>query len=238
MIFPTFTKKVLLVQAVLGALFFSSFGAGVDFSSLVAEAQAVPEIWMTWKASSYVPPEFEGKAMPVDGTFVTASFEVVDGDRFVSMAGYEIYWYLNDEFIKGGMGEQQVSFRAPTRGNHQLRVKVNNYNGVTLVKTITVPAVRPEAVIAAPYPRDRFYSSRIQVQAIPYFFNTTNPNSLNFAWTVNGQKPSSVENISFLDIDLGGAATDGYELSVKLSVSAPGNFLLSGSDTKILTFQK
>lgn len=228
MIFNTFGKKFFW-----GLVFLAIF---LLFAA--RDVGAAPEIWLTWKADSYVPPDFEGKAMPSDGTLVAASFEVVDGEKFVNLSSYEIYWYLNDEFIKGGVGEQQVSFRVPTRGNHKLRVEVNNYNETTLVKTIEIPTIRPEAVIVAPYPRDNFSGSRIQVRAVPYFFNTADPDRLNVLWTVNGQKPTSAENISFLDIDLGGETTDGYKLDIKLSISTPSNLLLAGSDTKTLTFKK
>ena len=230
MIFYIFNKKVFFLSAVFLAVFY--------FSPSALKVQAEGEIWATWKASSFVPVDFSGKAMPSEGTLVTTSFEVVDGGKFTNLAGYEIYWYLNDELIKTGLGEQQVSFRVPSRGNHQVRITVNSYNGGTLVKTIEIPTIRPEAVIVAPYPRDAFSGSRIQVRAVPYFFNTSNPDKLNVSWKVNGQKPDSTENISFLDINLGGKTTDGYELNINLSISNPNNFLLSGSTSKILTFQK
>ena len=230
MIFSIFNQKVFFLLAVFLAVF--------GFTTFLVEAQTTPEIWATWKASSYVPADFPGKAMPSEGTLVTTSFEVVDNGKFVNLAGYEIYWYLNDELIKTGLGEQQVSFRVPTRGNHQIRIQVNDYNGANLVKTIEIPAIRPEAVIVAPYARDSFSGSRIQVKAVPYFFNTAKPEKLNFSWKVNGQKPATTENISFLDISLGGETTDGYEININLSISNPNNLLLSGSTSKILTFQK
>lgn len=230
MIFSIFNKKVGLVLA----LFLVAF----CFSPLASEAQTAPEIWVTWRASSYVPPDFSGKAMPSEGTLVTASFEVIDGGKFVNLAGYEIYWYLNDDLIQTGMGGQQVSFRVPSRGNHKLRVKVNDYKNEALVKTIEIPAVRPEAVIVTPYPGDIFSSSRVQAKAIPYFFNTSNPQKLSFSWRVNGREPSSKENISFLDINLGGTTAEGYRLDINLSIFDPNNTLLLGSASKILTFQK
>ena len=115
---------------------------------------------------------------------------------------------------------------------------MNNYNGESLTKTIEISAVRPEVVIESRYPRDVFSSSRIQVRALPYFFTTNDPTRLEYVWTVNGQKPKSEENISFLDVNLGGGVAEGYLLDIKLSVSHPTNFALMGSASKLLTFQK
>lgn len=230
MILSIFNKQIFLV-----AVFFSLiFG----FHQITAKAQTAPEIWATWKAESYIPADFKGKAMPSDSTLVTASFEVTEGGRFINLSSYEIYWYLNSELIKTATGEQQVAFRVPIRGNHQLMIKVNDYEGRTLVKTITIPAVRPEAVIIAPYPRDIFSNSQLQVRAVPYFFNTTNPASLNFSWAVNGQRPASTENISFLNINLGGQTADGYQLDIRLSVSDPKDSLSMAATAKSLFFRK
>lgn len=230
MISFVFNQRILLAAAFIGLVF--------GFHQIAAKAQSAPEIWMTWRANSYVPAEFTGKAMPIEATTVTVSFEVVDGGRFANLSGHTIYWYLNDELIKSGVGTQQVSFRAPIRGNHDIRVKVNNYNGTSLVKTLEISAIRPEAVVVAKFPKNIFSSQKIQVMGMPYFFNVTKQNRLDFSWEVNGQRPISNQDINFLDIDLGGIPTDGFKLNIDLSISSRDNAFIGGSDVKTLIFKK
>src|SRR3989344_9585493 len=181
---------------------------------------SVPKLFLTWSSNTYVPPGFTGKIMPTANSEITASVELIDGGKVANLSKQNVYWYANNNFLSGGIGMQSVTFRAPDAagGTIDLRAEVPNYSKGGQLKTISVPIVRPSVVIEPIFPSGRFSSSPLQLIGQPYFFNTTSPSRLNFAWSVNGQTPSGAENPQNLNIKFGPTMTPGSTLSVSLSV--------------------
>lgn len=221
-------------------LIFLVFLAGVFWSVVILETQAQetrPELLITWRASSYVPLGFEGRVFPSEGTPVLAALEVIDGrGRLVDLSLETIYWYLDGDLIRGGTGIQQASFRA-RRGANALRVQLPDFPGRMLLKTVMIPGISPEAVIGKEKAGD-YISGSTRVWAYPYFFNVADVSALEMAWTVNGQKPSNLENPEILDINLSPETPNNSNLNIGLVIKNKGGVPEAASDILRLVFVK
>jgi hypothetical protein len=191
----------------------------------VAQQQSEPQLLITWRARSYAPPAFTGKVLPTLGSLVTASVEVVEGGKLADLSKQTIYWYLDDDFLDGGPGVQRVSFRVTSirGGKNDLRAELPVYRGrSTVLKTVEIPVVWPEAVVEAPFPNGTFSGDSIQLVGAPYFFNALDGSKLNLRWNVNGVEPANVSSPFALSVAIPKETPSGYAASVMLTVSRTG----------------
>lgn len=150
---------------------------------LPALSYAAPELILTWKASSYVPANYQGKALPIAGTAIDTSVILIDGGKVINLAPYDINWYAGEDRIVGGKGIATTRITAPITGQDflELRVNVAKYNNQPLDAFMTVPIVRPEILIMKkPKAQTQDFS------IIPYFWNIMKLSDLEITWDDNG----------------------------------------------------
>lgn len=221
-LFPqsAFLRLVLLLFA--AACF--AFIAGSRASGQTAR----PEFFVTWRASSYAPPDYSGKVLPTNGSEITVSSELIENGKILDLAGERVLWYLDDNVIGRGEALRSVSFIASARagGRHEVRVQINSFRKQSDIvsKTIDIPVARPEAVIETRLPSDAFQGTNVRVRGKPYFFNVGDVSELEYKWVVNGKSPTDEESPSFLDINLVGSQAM-TELRVGLTVVNPKDVL-------------
>ncbi len=214
---------------------------------LCAEAQGVsatqPQIFLTWQARGYVPPSYQGKALPAANSVVTASMEVIDQGRIADISNKSVYWYQDGLLVGSGLGKKTVNFRtasqAPTQS--QLMVQVQGYKGQLLFNTIVLPVAQPTAVIEAPYTGNISGGNSVTVKGVPYFFNVPDMNSLVFNWVVNGtpaSPPATSTDKSVLAITTNSNAAPGSTLNIGLTIQDPKEQLYYGSAHMTLTISK
>ncbi|MBI4085751.1 MAG: hypothetical protein HY433_00680 [Candidatus Liptonbacteria bacterium] len=197
-----------------------------------ARAQtASPQFMITWQSRTYVPPGFEGKILPTANSLIMVSFELIDEGKPADMSAQTVYWYANNNFLKGGKGLRHIEFRAPDTagGTIDLRAEVPNYKRGPQLKTIGIPIVSPKAVIEAPFPNNEFSASPIQLTGLPYFFNVRDISALNFDWRVNGVAPAGTENPDVLTVRLNQDAPSGSPLGITFAVRNKNNALEGAS---------
>lgn len=204
---------------IVGFLFAASFFSLAPQAS--AQTASTPQFLITWKASgSYVPPFYGDKALPTYGSEITASLQLFSGGQLLNLQNQTIYWYLNSALIGGGVGVQQISF--PPLGMppsfFTLEVEIPSYNGNFLIHDVQIPMVNPVAVVYAPYPGGQTSANPITIQALPYFFNTTDPSKLSYAWQVNNQPGANTENPESLQITVPAGTTSGTSVDVSLTI--------------------
>ena len=199
------------------------------------EAAVMPII--TWQAKTYTPSWFTGKALPTANSQITAYLELIVKNKATDLSGEKVYWYVNDEFIKGGVGIQKVTFNAPavTGNTIDLRAEVPSRS---VIKTIEIPIVNPEAVIEAPFPSRMFSSFSINLNGWPFFFNTQKSSNLNFLWSVNGVTAENSENPEVLDLDLNQNAAQNSNINIGLTIRVPGSLSAIATKQVNLTFIK
>lgn len=150
---------------------------------LPALSYAAPELIVTWKASSYVPINYTGKALPVAGTAIDVSVILVDGGEVISLTPYSINWYVGEDRVTGGKGTTSARVTAPITGQDsmELRVNIAKYNNQPLDAFTTIPVVRPELLVI------RKPNAQTQdLSIIPYFWNILTLAELIVTWEDNG----------------------------------------------------
>lgn len=177
--------------------------------------QTQNDIIISWQAYNFVPYFFRGKILPTTGSSVYASVDLIQNNKLVNLSKSKIYWYLNNELISNSVGAQKINFIAPS-SNVNLRVELPDFG---LLKTITIPVVKPKIVINAPFPQKEIKTNYFELNAMPYFFNIPN-NDLDFldvVWKINGrlQKPSA-ESLFKIKVNI----TDEFVKDLIVEVSA------------------
>lgn len=163
------------------------------FAPLKSQGEEAPIFWVSWKALNYAPSDFQGKNLPTEGTPMEAAFELLEGGKPVNLAGIRTIWFINDILLADALGKKTVSFKNLTRENSDLTIliKLVNYKGKTLEKTVIIPTVPPELVINSPYDRESLGEKTVNLSAWPYFFNNIkNFSDFSFSWFINGEAPA------------------------------------------------
>ncbi len=186
-------------------------------------AQQAPEFLASWKASNYVPADYQGKALPSNSTNVEISFDLIDGGRIVDLSRNQVRWSINDQLFRSGIGVKAIQFTGD--GSEQtIRITVLDYNERDLDEFIVVPSARPEVAINTKAPSGQIGLGNYLFEALPYFFNINNPADLNINWQINGQGfVGLAEAPQFLNLNLTSEYVPG-ETELDISVNARGIF--------------
>jgi hypothetical protein len=213
-------KKAFLPVGSFLALIFLLF-APTFTPAVHAQSASTPVFLVTWKTSgSYVPSNYPDKPLPTYGSQITASVQLFVGGQLQNLADQTIYWYGNSALLGGGVGAQQISF--PPLGTppsfFTLEVEIPSFNGNFLIHDVQIPMVNPVAVVYAPYPGGQTSANPINVQALPYFFNVSDPSTLSYAWQVNDQTGGNTENPQTLQISVPAGTPSGTSVAISLTV--------------------
>lgn len=196
-----------------------------------------PQFLISWKSlDSAAPVAYAGKALPGINSLMVASVAVISDGKIVDLSPYTIYWYLDDNFIGGDVGKQNITFNAPGRIEiASLRVEIPDYPSGLLVNTAHIQIVKPQVVIVVPYAGGVFSQTPIMVQAVPFFLRASDLAKLSFQWTVNGQAVATQENPENLIINLGSNTPSGYSVAINLTVRQSDNPLFNADANVTLT---
>ena len=146
------------------------------FVPFVASA-ANPSLVITWKASSYVPPGYAGKALATTGSALSAQATIIDNGRVISPSSYSVRWYEAGNLSATLGGSTVFRSSAPRMGEDSfvIRASIPDYGEGTLDAFADIPVTRPEIVIdSAKLPT---------LSPIFYFWNITDPASLSVEWS-------------------------------------------------------
>ena len=147
----------------------------------------------------------------------------------------KIYWYVDDQFINGGAGLQNVAFSAPGISGNTMDVRVEVPSYKSALKTIEIPVVDPEAVITSPFPSNQFSATPITLNGWPFFFNAKNASNIMTSWSVNGVVSGNAEDPGTLTVNLNPDAPSGSNLAIGITMGTPGSRLGFGAKTINLT---
>lgn len=210
--------KNILKKFLISFVIIFSFITLFIFSKSVKAQQSQPQFLFSWESTnSYAPSFFIGKILPNAQSQVVATFELISNGKPIDLSNENIYWYLNNNLIGGGVGTQQLMF--PLFGMPQqienLRIELPNYSTGYLIYNIDLPFINPHSIIYAPYYNGVFNGSDAIVTALSYFFND-NSNNLIYNWSVNGQSGSSVENPNILHITIPTGSAENSTINISL----------------------
>jgi hypothetical protein len=208
--------------------------------SLKTNAQAVPQMIVTWQAyGSYIPPGYADKALPNQESELMASLTLLSNGKPVDLSNQTIYWYLDDTLIGNSIGEQHIIFSpfGTAPAFLTLKAELPNYNGTLLIHQIQIPLISPKAVIEAPHPASQFSENPITLQGTPYFFYVSDPSALSYTWSVNDQASAAAENPQTLQINLDPATPSGSSFNVSLTIINSQDSV-SGNDSTNVVYVK
>ncbi len=209
----TFAILAALVVALGVAAKTNAQATGNNYSAII-----------TWRANDYYPSDFPGKALPTNGTTVSLSVIVLNNQKIQDASNLPILWYVDGNFMNGGVGQSQTNFTVTkTAGDsHVVSVQIG-IGGQTISASTRIPVVDYKAVINAPYPAQAVnQNSTINLEIIPYFFNVTSFNNFLFSWNVNNLQSvtSTTDNTLSLQVGQVGAAQN---ISINASVENSAN---------------
>lgn len=189
-----------------------------------AQQGAAPQMFVTWRTNTYIPHDYPGKALPGSISPLVVSFELLDGGRFANLSKQIIYWYVDNELRSNKPGVQSIRLRAnDVRGGEQtVRIELPDYQNRTIIKTIEIPTVAPEAVIESAYADGFFSGLSLHFKAKPFFFNAV-PGLFTYSWSVNGEAPAGEENPDELSVSLSSDTPSDASLSVLLEIENSRN---------------
>jgi len=165
-------------------------------------AQTAPEFMVSWRADSYVPPGYEGKALPSAGTRVTMSVELVDNGRLVDLSNQEIRWLINSRDLQAGLGRQTISLVVDSiRSSQKVYITIADYKGANISHLVTIPRVPPEVVITSLAPGQIISPGLHMITGRPFFFNVEKIGDLEFFWSANGETLVGSDNLSQIELD-------------------------------------
>ena len=164
-------------------------------NALLINAQTAPEFLITWKANSYVPSEYQGKALPIADSIININLDLVVGGKIVDLSKNQVQWTLNGKLADSRLGLKNLNVRLNKLSNTNLNLIIKiNYKGSELNKFVVIPVAEPEVVIKI--------INKSTLKANPYFFNVQNLNQLSFNWSVNNQKPGGTPDLpNILEIE-------------------------------------
>lgn len=197
-----------------------------------------PEILVTWKAGTYTPRQYNGKALATSYTPIVASMEVLDNGAAADLTNTTVIWYINDEFYKSGNNLKSVVFSTPKFPGNKIfvRAEIQNYKNQDILKTVEIPTVAPEVIIETSYPYNTTPNTTVSAHATPYFFTVKKASDLVYAWQVNDTDAQTNENPTDLLITTGKSAKT-IELNITLVAKVPGATSLFSSTANHTTIR-
>ncbi|MCL5017082.1 MAG: hypothetical protein M1155_00230 [Patescibacteria group bacterium] len=224
----------LAYLAILGMLIGSSANAQV--APNIPSITTTPinpnfDFLISWRATNYVPANYPGKVMPTIGSSVEVSFDCLDQGKFVDLSEQNILWYLGDNLLQSGVGLKSVKFTV-NQVNPQISISIPKYKDAKypmgdLEGLTTIPTTQAKAVINAPYPARTIKVGTNPLQAIPYFFNVSDPSQLNISWNVDGSDVSGQSgNPSILNLTTTtqGNPAVGANTGINITIQNPASY--------------
>ena len=216
-------------------------GAGACFTSRAPSINAANnDFILTWSANSYIPPSYEGRALPSRGSKIEVFALPVK--KLAQNPDYLYYrWLLDDDVVgwANGIGKQSFKFMAEKWAGdfHKIESQIlDSQQRVILSQgSIYIKIVNPDILISDP--NNDYYSitekiatrtgKKIKLTARPFFFNISKIADLNFNWRFEDQElfgpnEESNPNLLFLTIPKGNLNKTLYK-NLYLSASPKSN---------------
>lgn len=206
-----------------------------------AQTTSAPQFMVSWQSNSYAPSWYRGKIFPTTGSRVTVKFELVDNGKIADLSKTPVRWYVNNDLKlneTNGLGIKSYSYvTGDYVGNDiNVRISIPNYNGNALDDVVTIPIAIPEVVINAPFADKIIAPGKINLEAIPFFFNINSISDLLFNWNANGQPTGETSN-PLLNLNIDPATPQGTIIGLNIVVKNIANELESAAKNLQLTTQ-
>lgn len=189
---------------------------------LGVRAASPPEVVLTWRAQSLVPPTYAGRVLPTTGSPVTVVAQLLENKTVVPAPQGVFRWYVNGFMLQEGEGLTSLQFSGDdvpgAGGAYAVELIVRGYTEDTLRSKITIPRVSPRLVISTGLPGNALSLKGTLLTALPYFFNVQSLGELSFTWTVGGARRQTADNTTLVS---GSTEFTGKDLAVSATATGP-----------------
>ena len=198
------------------------------------------DLGLTWSTNTYAPFTYLGKPLPTYESTVRISLLPLKQPK-INLDNLIYKWYLDDVFQKYASGEnrQEFMFRpnsaAGTRSFVDLQIEDHEGNIYLKIST-NVPIIAPEAVLypadgstdesnlGAPSAAEISPGQEQNFIALPFFFNISSPNDLEYQWTFNGQTIAKIDSPNKFSLKVAeGDLQESFTRELSVSVVNPLN---------------
>ncbi len=143
---------------------------------------------LVWRTNTFVPADYEGKALPIVGSTITlTAFPEIKGE---SPDNLLYTWSVDAESrVRSVLGEQEFSFTVMKNvSSIFVSVEVSTLNqSSTASKAINVFLAKPQILLNSTLPVFLAPGEKIELAAQPYYFNIVNATDLQYEWTFGGK---------------------------------------------------
>ncbi len=221
----------------------------VAFGVNYAQA-ADPQFLVSWKADTSAPQSYMGKIMPVSGSTITISFELIgttgnQAGKVLDLTNSNVRWYINGNLLSQGKNEKTFSFITADNNDTETDLKISAEYADPVAgysyfvdKYVTIPLSHPQVVI-----NQNKISSSIavgsgtQLFALPYFFNALIKN-LSIQWVANGQNiPIDPKDPWNLSVNIGSNYISGSQVTISAVVQSIFDSSIQAQKNLIITVQ-
>jgi len=156
---------------------------------LSAKGEAsISDLIITWSTNTFLNLGYEGRKIPIPNSDIYLYILAKDAsNKIIDLENYLVAWYVDSEFLSGGVGKIKNQFKAEKAPGDYYLVTVEVFSplnsSLIASKSINIPIGFPEVVINVPY--YSFQSSLENlITALPYYFNVSSIDELNFNWEI------------------------------------------------------
>lgn len=235
-----FSIKYLVFSVFFGALIVASFAhAQFELFENLLEAPRSEEendfaLDLVWEASTHVPPEYAGKALPSAGSIIVVSALTPTKNA----AGLTFSWSVEDSsnarrIEHASLSQNQFAYRAEgilPNFEHIISVRVDEQStGQSARGRVEIPVHNPETTVRAISPSGALLEPTVSLLTLPAgsslsllartFFFTAEPTNLAYSWIFDGERASGSGNPERLDLSISsssGSATKNLILEILL----------------------
>jgi len=157
---------------------------------------AITNVTLTWSTNTYVPINYQGKALPSRGSIIEVAANINSTDLNPKELLYN--WFLDDHIQKGnsGQGRQVFKFNIGERNiKRSVKVDISNAEKTFSVSSSYLILTPQEPEIVLETKAWTLTSDQTAVfTAQPYFFNIDSINDLKYKWTLAGSIAEQDDN--------------------------------------------
>lgn len=145
-------------------------------------------VFLAWRTNTFVPADYEGKAMPIVGSTITlTAFPEIKGEVPDNL----LYtWSVDAESrVRNTLAEQEFSFMVMKNVSSVfVSVEVSTLNqSVTITKALNIPMAKPQVLLPSAMPVFLSPGGKIELAAQPYYFNIASATDLQYEWSFGGK---------------------------------------------------
>jgi hypothetical protein len=193
----------------------SVISAHVNDSIIVSKTIAPSYIDILWEANTYTPVWYAGRALPTQGSKITATVMPVLNSN-IQVGSLIFNWSKNGNLLKdfSGIDKKTITINSPNLYNdYILEVSVSDLSGNILGNnSVKISTIEPKVYLYKHRPligtvfydaintASNIINAEQSIDAIPYYFNVKNPHDLTYKWEISGAKyiQNSKNNVSIL----------------------------------------